>query len=302
LTRELLDALTTDPRSIPSKLLYDARGSQLFEQVCKTEEYYVTRVELEIMREHAAEMAEHCGPRCALIEYGSGSGIKTRILLEALSGPAAYVPIDISRHALEDSVDSLSQQFPELTIHPICGDYTLELDLPDLDAQRSVVYFPGSTIGNFEPDDARAFLGRAAAACGPGGAMLIGVDLHKSSHLLEQAYDDGAGVTAEFELNVLHRLNREFDADFDVAGFEYEALYNEDERRVEMYVTSQRDQKVEIADLSLELQNGERIRTEHAYKYSLEDFAALAQQASFEVEKLWLDQDELFSVQMLRAA
>jgi uncharacterized SAM-dependent methyltransferase len=132
--------------------------------------------------------------------------------------------------------------------------------------------------------------------------MLIGVDLHKSSHLLEQAYDDGAGVTAEFELNVLHRLNREFDADFDVAGFEYEALYNEDERRVEMYVTSQRDQKVEIADLSLELQNGERIRTEHAYKYSLEDFAALAQQASFEVEKLWLDQDELFSVQMLRAA
>jgi dimethylhistidine N-methyltransferase len=302
LTRELLDALTTDPRSIPSKLLYDARGSQLFEQVCKTEEYYVTRVELEIMREHAAEMAEHCGPRCGLIEYGSGSGIKTRILLEALSGPAAYVPIDISRHALEDSVDSLSQQFPELTIHPICGDYTLELDLPDLDAQRSVVYFPGSTIGNFEPDDARAFLGRAAAACGPGGAMLIGVDLHKSSHLLEQAYDDGAGVTAEFELNVLHRLNREFDADFDVAGFEYEALYNEDERRVEMYVTSQRDQKVEIADLSLELQNGERIRTEHAYKYSLEDFAALAQQASFEVEKLWLDQDELFSVQMLRAA
>ncbi len=254
------------------------------------------------MSRHAGEMARRCGPRCGLIELGSGSGIKTRVLLEALEEPAAYVPIDISRSALEGSVEALSQHFPALPIHPVCGDYTTELDLPVLDARRRVVYFPGSTIGNLEPPEAVGFLGRTAELCEPGGGVLVGVDLHKDPAMLEAAYDDEDAVTAEFELNVLHRINREFGADFDVNGFEYEATYNQEERRVEMYLVSTRDQDVYVAGTRLALDEGERIRTEHAYKYTLEDFGRLAARADLAVEAVWTDDEELFSVQLLRAA
>jgi dimethylhistidine N-methyltransferase len=299
LRAELLDGLRNRPRAIPSKLLYDARGSELFEQICETPEYYLTRAELEIMRRHAPEMAELCGPGCALIEYGSGGASKTRPLLEKLREPAAYLPIDISREALEASARALALALPGLRVHPVCADYTVDVSLPEIPARRRAVAFPGSTIGNLEPPEARKLLENLRRVCGSGGAALIGVDLHKSAALLEPAYDDAAGITAAFELNVLAHLNREFEADFDLEHFAYRSLYNAPAHRVEMYLESRVAQRVRVAGESIALDAGERIRTEYSYKYELGEFADLARSAGLVAAHAWLDSRDLFSVHYL---
>jgi len=297
---ELLDALRARPRSIPSKLLYDARGSALFDRICETPEYYLTRAELEIMGRCAPEMAELCGPGCALIEYGSGGAHKTRPLLRLLREPAAYLPVDISRAALEASAREIARELPELRVLPMCGDYTAELALPPLAARRRVVAFPGSTIGNLEPADARKLLENVGRVCGSGGGALIGVDLHKSAALLEPAYDDAAGITAAFELNVLAHLNREFGADFDLRRFAYRSFYNAPARRIEMYLESLAAQRVRVAGEIFALEVGEYVRTEYSYKYELGEFSDLARSAGLAVEHVWLDVQGLFSVQYLR--
>jgi dimethylhistidine N-methyltransferase len=298
---EVLAGLALPQKRVPSKLLYDARGSALFERICELDEYYLTRTELEIMETHAKEMAGMLGPECMLIEYGSGSGQKTLLLLDHLVEPRAYVPIDISRTALEDAARRLAESHPDIHALPVYADYTADYEIPATDPapSRRVVYFPGSTIGNFDRDDAREFLGHVADTCGPGGGLLIGVDLAKDSSVLELAYDDPSGVTARFEFNVLARLNREFDASFDADAFEYLAVYEQPHRRVAMYLVSRTDQQVRVSGVPVDFATGERLLIEYSYKYDLADFARLAAEAGFDVEQVWTDPRSWVSVQYL---
>jgi len=288
-------------KTLPCKYLYDARGSQLFERICELAEYYPTRTELAIMEAHAGEMARRLGPRCLLVEYGSGSSRKTRLLLDRLEAPAGYVPIDISRDALAASVRALAEAYPDLEVLPVCADYTepIELPVPSRPAARRGVYFPGSTIGNFSPAEAQRFLARMARVAGRGGAILIGVDLRKDRRTLERAYDDASGVTAAFNLNLLSRLNRELGADFDPGRFAHRAVWNEAAGRVEMHLVSRTRQSVSVAGRRFAFAAGESIHTENSYKYTLEQFARLAAGAGLTVERVWTDPRERFSVQYL---
>lgn len=301
---EVLGGLSRSPKTIDCKYFYDEAGSELFDRICELEEYYPTRTELAIMRRNAAEMASRLGPRLMLIEYGSGSGLKTPLLLDALDAPVAYLPIDISPAPLQASARRLAQRYPRLDILPLCADYTGPVTLPPTRAvpRRRAVYFPGSTIGNFPPPEARVFLQRIAATCGAGGALLIGVDLVKDRQVLHRAYNDAQGVTAAFNLNLLVRFNRELGADFDVDGFRHRAIYNADQHRIEMYLVSQRRQQVRIADRVIELAAGEEILTEYSYKYTRDGFRDLAEAAGFTVEQVWTDDADLFSVQYLETA
>jgi dimethylhistidine N-methyltransferase len=301
LVDELLDGLREAPKRIPSKLLYDANGSKLFEQICKLDEYYLTRTELSIMREHAPAMAEALGARCLLIEFGSGAGTKTELLLDALAEPAAYVPIDISRSVLEHSSEQLERRYPDLAILPVCADYTSEYRIPEAPrtAESVAVYFPGSTIGNFTPDEAKGFLERIATVCGPAGGLLVGVDLDKDRGILESAYDDASGVTAAFELNVLERLNREFGADFRLDSFAYRSFYEPRMRRIEMYLVSLARQRVTVAGEEIGFGEGECVLTEFSHKFTLQGFETLAEGAGFVVERVWTDPERRFSVQYL---
>lgn len=299
--KDALAGLLTEPRSLPCKYFYDARGSALFDRICDLEEYYLTRTELTIMLSHADDMVNRIGENALLVEYGSGSSMKTRILLDRLTSLAAYVPIDISRKHLLRSVSSLSEAYPSLEILPVCADYTATVRLPRPSKKpgRTIVYFPGSTIGNFEPDEAETFLRTVASVCGPGGGMLIGVDLQKSRSVLEAAYNDSDGVTAEFNKNILARMNREVSSSFDLDSFEHGAVYNPHEGRIEMYLVSRVDQVVRVDGHSISLRSGERIRTEYSYKYTLDGFAGLAAAAGFEVNDVWTDDRKYFSVQYL---
>lgn len=301
---ELLSGLQAQPKTIPCKFFYDERGSKLFDRICELEEYYLTRTEIGIMRRHGGEMAARIGPEALLVEYGSGSSLKTRILLDALEQPTGYVPIDIAREHLQKAARRLARRYPALRIVPVCADYTEEVKLPDLGAKarRTVVYFPGSTIGNFAPEAARAFLARMAATAGTGGGLLIGVDLKKDVATLEAAYNDSKGVTAAFNKNVLRRANRELGADFDLDRFAHRAFYNREEGCIEMHLVSQARQAVTIGDTRIEFDKGESIRTERSYKYDLDEFAALAVRAGFEVEQVWTDKARLFSVQFATVA
>ena len=298
---DVLEGLTRSAKTLPCKYFYDARGSALFDRICTLPEYYPTRTELAILRRHAGAMAAAIGPRCLLVEYGSGSSTKTRLLLDRLADPAAYVPVDISREHLLQSAAALAAHYPRLRVIPVCADFTRPFALPDVpDAARAVGYFPGSTIGNFAPADARKFLADVAEQCGPGGALLIGVDLTKPRSVLEPAYDDARGVTAEFNRNLLRRANRELGADFDLAAFDHRAFWNASLGRVEMHLVSRRDQVVRIAGQAIPFAKGESIHTENSHKYELAGFAALAAAAGFTVERVWTDDAELFSVQLLR--
>jgi len=299
--RDVLAGLRRSPRSIPSKYLYDERGSELFERICELQEYYPTRTELAITRKHLAEIADCLGPRCLLVEYGSGSSLKTRILLDRLEEPAGYVPIDISREHLARSAAELDAAYPGLEVLPVCADYTGDYDLPRprREPRHVVVYFPGSTIGNFTPPEARDFLAHVAEVCGPGGGLLIGVDLVKGREILERAYDDAAGVTAAFNRNLLARANRELGADFDPDGFAHLAVWNAELGRIEMHLESRRDQEVRVGDERLCFRAGERIHTENSYKYEVDQFAALAGSAGLDMVAVWTDPERLFSVQYL---
>ena len=296
--RETIAGLSRTPRTLPCKFFYDERGAKLFQQICELPEYYITRTELQILRLHGAEMARTLGSQIELIGLGTGAGTKTRILLDELDEPAVYIPIDISREQLQRSSARFREVFPQLEILPVCADYLehFELPLPRRPSSRSVVYFPGSTIGNFEPRAAAEFLCRMVDLCGDGGGLLIGVDLQKDPHIIEAAYNDSQGVTAEFNLNLLTRANRELGTDFELPNWRHRAIYNSNEGRIEMYLISEIDQTVHIEDRQFHFSAGEKIITEFSYKHTPEGFSALAREAGFDFEKMWTDDARLFGV------
>ena len=290
------------PRSIPAKFLYDDRGSQLFNQICQVDEYYLTRTEIALTRQRSRDIAAHIGSRPRLVELGAGSGLKTAILIESLLDQdlTQYVPIDISSAELRRCVNRLRQRFPELSIHPLCTDYTASWYLPEIGHEgRTLAYFPGSTIGNFSPNEAASFLSCLAAQLGPRGSLLVGVDLVKDPHLLEAAYNDRQGVTAAFNLNLLRRINRECGADFNLDAFQHRAVYQPRHERIEMRLISQRPQTVHLPDLNLRFEPGDVVVTEHSYKYRVESFARLAEGSCWRTRSLWTDDDRLFSLWLL---
>jgi dimethylhistidine N-methyltransferase len=295
---DVIAGLSSEPRTLPCKYFYDERGAALFQKICELPEYYITRTEIDILARHRGEIAAHLGAQINLIGLGTGSGTKTRILIEALEKPAGYIPVDISEKQLRKSTALFHNIFPDLEILPVCADYLQPVALPSAlrKAARNVVYFPGSTIGNFEPDEATQFLRRVAKVCRQGGALLIGVDLRKGQDVIEAAYNDTAGVTAQFNLNLLARANRELGADFDLQHWQHRAIYNSDTGRIEMYLLSQIDQGVHIGDHTFGFRTGEKIITEFSYKYAPEGFAALARNAGFEFRKMWTDDARLFGV------
>ena len=295
---EVLAGLSKSPRKLPYKFFYDQRGAQLFQQICDLPEYYVTRTEIEILRLHGAEMARALGPQIELIGLGTGAGTKTLILLEELQTPAVYVPIDISKEQLEKSSARFREMFPTLQVLPVAADYLepFELPLPRRLSSRSVIYFPGSTIGNFEPEAAGEFLARMVELAGDGGGLLIGVDLRKDRDVLERAYNDPAGVTAQFNKNLLARINRELGADFDLKRWQHHAIYNSTEGRIEIYLISESEQTVHIGDREFQFRAGEEILTEYSHKHTIAGFIELARQAGFYFEKVWTDGARWFGV------
>jgi L-histidine Nalpha-methyltransferase len=301
LTEDVLEGLKKTPKELSPVWFYDEFGSFLFDSICELPEYYITRTELQIMSEHAAEMAASLGPDAALIEFGSGTSMKTRLLLDHLEMPRAYVPVDIARDHLLDAAGTLARDYPTLRIIPVCADFTQPFDLPAtvLAARRRVIYFPGSTLGNFEEAHARQLLRRMREMIGRRGAVLIGIDLRKDPRVLEQAYDDQAGVTAEFNLNALRHVNRELGADFDLDAFDHLAVWVEPQSRIEMHLVSKRDQVVHLGGEDIPIARGEHLRTEYCHKYTLESFANLAGTAGLAVQRVWLDADKRFSVQLL---
>ena len=298
---QLLDGLRQPEMMISPKYFYDERGSQLFEEITRLPEYYPTETELGIMRDNIDEIAELVGKQASLIEFGSGSSLKTRILLDHLDELAAYVPVDISQDHLLESAHQIRGEFPGLDVLPVVADFTqpFELPSPKVMPVRNIVYFPGSTIGNFTHDAAQELLQVMYGEAGAGGALLIGIDVQKDPAIIERAYNDSAGVTAEFNRNVLHHLNREFGADFDPDAFAHRAEYNEDEGRVEIRLVSEQDQEFTLGRESFSIDKDEAILTEYSHKYTLEGFAAMAQEAGFRVERVWMDAARLFSVQYL---
>jgi dimethylhistidine N-methyltransferase len=298
---DVLAGLEAESKWLSSMYFYDERGSKLFDEICELPEYYPTRTELTIMEDNIGDICDLLGPHAMLVELGSGSSVKIRILLEHMDDPAAYVPVEISRDHLMMSAEALAADFPGIEILPVCADFTAPFELPEpaTPPLRNIVYFPGSTIGNFDPEDALDLLKIMRQLAGHGGGVLIGVDLEKDQATLERAYNDASGVTAEFNLNVLDRLNRELDADFDRSAFQHEAVWNERLHRIEMHLVSMRQQGVRIGDRTIAFHEGETIHTESSYKFTLERFAELAAGAGLRVEKVWMDDRKLFSVQYL---
>jgi dimethylhistidine N-methyltransferase len=299
----VFSGLLRNPKRLPSKLLYDQRGSELFEQICEQPEYYLTRTELEIMQSCSGEMASALGRDIMLVEYGSGSSLKTRLLLNRLKQPAAYMPVDISSYALLDSVEWLRREMPDLTVLPLCADFTQSFGaLPQFTgASRTVVYFPGSTIGNFEATEAIRLLRRIHLQMGNSGGALIGFDLKKDPAIIERAYNDAAGCTAEFTLNLLQRLNRELHADFDLRNFRHRAVYRQNLGRIETHIISTREQHVRVAEEIVHFERGEEMLVEISCKYSMQNFAVLASRAGLRMQAYWTDPQHQFCVQYLVA-
>jgi dimethylhistidine N-methyltransferase len=297
---EVLTGLQQPQKMISPKFLYDKQGAELFDRICELDEYYVTRTEIQILQNCAAEVADLIGDG-VLIEFGSGSSQKIRRLLDAVPQLPTYVALDISKQHLYESCLNLVVAYPGLSAIAICADYTQPLQLPNIDAlqnKRKIGFFPGSSIGNLEPHEAVQFLKQARTVLEPHGGLLIGVDLDKSAEILEPAYDDAKGVSAAFALNLLHRINRELGADFDLNHFSYRAQYNP-VGRIEMYIVSLCNQVVRMGDVSIPFYQGETLRTEHSYKYSIEEFQQLARLAGFQPQKVWRDPQRLFSIHYL---
>jgi dimethylhistidine N-methyltransferase len=298
---EVIAGLSQPQKTLSPKFFYDERGSALFDEICGLVEYYPTRTELALMQARGAEMAALLGRGSVLIEYGSGSGRKTFELIEHLD-PAAYLPVDIAAAQLRNFAQALAARFPGLPIVAVCADYSRPFSLPGVErfgSRRRVVYFPGSTIGNFTIDEARVFLERARVLVGSGGGMLVGVDLKKDEAVLHAAYNDARGVTAAFNLNLLSRINRDLGADFDLAAFRHLAFYDSRLGRIEMHLVSLAEQSVTLAGRSFRFRRDETIHTENSYKYSVEEFQALAGEAGFEAARHWLDPARLFAVHYL---
>jgi dimethylhistidine N-methyltransferase len=298
---DVIAGLSAAPKSLPPKYFYDARGSELFEAICELPEYYLTRTELGMLEALGAEIGARLPRNHAIIEYGSGSGRKTRLLMRAAK-PAAYVAIDISREQLRSATQAIASMFPETDVVALCADYTTALDLSQIDAlnaRRRVIFFPGSTIGNFTTEEALRFLKNARAVAGASGAMIVGVDLKKDPARLHAAYDDAQGVTAEFNLNVLRRINRELQGTFDLSAFAHRALYDPQNGRIEMHLVSTRDQNASVGSKTFAFAAGESILTEYSYKYSVEEFQQLARSAGFDASDCWVDSQSRFSIHHL---
>ena len=296
---EVIEGLMREQKVLPAKYFYDHIGSQLFEQITQQPEYYPTRTELAILEQHRAEIARSIGDVHTLIEYGSGSSRKIQMLLETFTHLDTYMPIDISKDFLMESARQLSERYPALHIKAVCGDYSQSISLPVEEFQKRVIFFPGSTIGNFEPEEAMRFLRHSSRILETGDGFLIGVDLKKSVDVLERAYNDAAGVTAAFNLNMLTHLNQMLEGTFDVTRFEHHAFYNEEKGRIEMHLRSQLDQLVQVGDVTVPFKQGETIHTENSYKYSKEEFEILARQSGFHPVNCWIDDNERFSVHYL---
>ena len=295
---DVLRGLSSAPKSLACKYLYDERGSQLFDRICELDEYYPTRTELAILRESAAEIVQLLGDQVRLVEFGSGSSHKTRVLLDHARKLTRYMPVDISGDYLEKVAATLRKRYPRLQIEPVVADFTHLAQLPD-DAQqheRTVVFFPGSTIGNFTPHEAAHLLRNIHSLCGPDGGLLIGIDLQKSHALLEAAYDDAEGVTAEFTLNLLRRINRELDADFQLDQFAHQANYNPLDGRIEISLVSQIAQRVAVAGQAISLSKAESIHVEYSYKYQIHEFARFARRAGWQLNCQWTDAKDFFAV------
>ncbi|MEM6560525.1 MAG: L-histidine N(alpha)-methyltransferase [Planctomycetota bacterium] len=303
LLQEVLESLASDRPHLPCKLLYDDAGSELFEQICAQPEYYQTRTEQQILRDNAESIADEIGSDAVLVEYGAGSGVKTETVLAAMRDCAGYVPIDISQWMLDTCARRLHTKFPDLAIETVRADYTKPVGLPDLvdDAEQVVAFFPGGTIGNFVPEKAERFLANIAETVGRGGGLIVGFDLRKDPLTLHAAYNDAAGITAAFNLNLLTRLNQELDADFDTSLWRHYAPYNPGQGRIEMHLVALAHQTVSIAGERFHFRRGESIHTENSYKYTRPGFAEVADNAGWNVAHAWVDEDELFSVEYLTA-
>jgi dimethylhistidine N-methyltransferase len=300
--RELRAGLSRAARSISPKFFYDTEGSALFDRICDLPEYYPTRTELRILADRAAEIAAHIGPQAEIVEFGAGSLTKVRLLLDALDSPRRYVPIDISGDHLEGAAARLRADYPQLAVQPVIADYTMPLVLPApaTGTGRRTGFFPGSTLGNFTPEEALSFL-QLAARLLRGGGLLLGVDLVKDPALLHAAYNDAEGVTAAFNLNLLRRANVELGTDFDLDGFAHAAFYNAPHRRIEMHLVSRRAQAVTLDGERFDFAEGETIHTENSHKFTVEGLRALAVRAGFTPKAVWTDPDRLFSVHWLQA-
>ncbi|MEO6418409.1 MAG: L-histidine N(alpha)-methyltransferase [Polyangiaceae bacterium] len=300
---EVLRGLARRPKSIPCKFFYDERGSRLFDEICDLDEYYLTRTETAILQASAGEMAALVGPGALLVELGSGSGIKTRLLLDELVEPAGYVPVDIAREHLIASAALLCDAYPHLDVLPVCADYTRAMTLPRPQRAHDGVcfFFPGSTIGNMNPTEATSFLSHLRTLAGGPCGVLVGVDLKKDRTVLEPAYNDKRGVTAAFNMNLFTRINREIGGDFDASQFRHRAFFNEAESRVEMHLVSACRQTAHVGPVPVTFDEGETILTEYSHKFSLEHMKAIAEKSGFRVKRVWTDEKALFSVQYFRS-
>ena len=298
---DVLQGLAATPKRLPSKYFYDATGSRLFEAITRTPEYYPTRVELALLEARGGEIARAVGPRAHVVEYGSGSGRKTRLLLDALDDPVAYTPIEISRTALLASLERLATEFADVELLPVCADFTQPVPLPrpEREPARVLVFFPGSTLGNFDDRESLALLRSMRQTMGRDGMALVGIDLDKDPALIEAAYNDDAGITAQFTLNLLARLNRELEADFDLAAFAHHARYDPARQRIETFLVSQRPQRVAIGDRVFDFAEGEAMQVEYSHKYDDAAFAALAADAGLRVAEAWNDPRDWFGQRLL---
>ncbi|MGI9382317.1 MAG: L-histidine N(alpha)-methyltransferase [Methyloligellaceae bacterium] len=296
----VLDGLSQDEKAIPCRFFYDARGSDLFEEITQLQEYYPTRTEIGLLERHAPDIARRAGSGCALVEFGSGSSRKTGKLIDHLEDLAAYVPIDIAHEALTDATERLAARNPELAILPVHADFNQDVRLPSEVRQAPKLgFFPGSTIGNLSHAEAAEFLGVAGGLLGSGSAFVVGVDLKKDVTTLIRAYDDAGGVTADFNLNLLRRINRELDGDFDVSRFAHEVIYNADAGRIEMYIVSLADQEASVLGENVAFSEGERIHTENSHKYAVDEFQDLARESGWRPSEVWTDAQDLFSLHYL---
>ncbi|MDG1886030.1 MAG: L-histidine N(alpha)-methyltransferase [Alphaproteobacteria bacterium] len=301
---DVIDGLNQKPKTLKPKYFYDNRGAELFTEICKTPEYYPTRTEIEILKLNAKDIASEIGDNVALIEYGSGALEKIQILLNVLENPAGIIPVDISKDQLIEATAELQTMYPDLKIIPIPADFTKPISIPKLSPAPAnrVAFFPGSTIGNFEPNLAISFLQGVTDTIGPGGLLLIGFDLKKQTETLVAAYDDKAGITETFNKNILHRINTELGGNFDIQSFKHIARYNEKEGRIEMHLESQTNQSVSIKNTVFQFMEKETIHTENCYKFTETDFKALASKAGLSPVKAWNDNRRYFAVMLLRAS
>jgi L-histidine N-alpha-methyltransferase len=300
---EVIAGLSAEQKTLPCKYFYDAEGSRLFDRICELDEYYPTRTEVSILEERATAISNAVGENTLVIELGSGSSTKTHGLLRALDRPAGYVPVDISRDHLTEAAERIASRFPKLPVWPVCADFNVDFELPEhgMDEGRRLIFFPGSTIGNFDRTARLTLLRRMVDLCGDaGGQLLIGVDLVKPVRRLEAAYDDAKGVTAAFNLNLLTRINRELGANFDSNRFRHLARFNPDESRIEMHLVSEIRQDVRIDGQVFRFDNGESICTEYSYKFNIDEFGAMAAEAGWALEESWTDREDLFATLLLR--